>query len=770
MDKILYDLMDWAEIEAIVYSEHDHPEMVLGPHKVKNGILVQTFLPGAKSVFLKRERDGKLFRMEEADEAGFFAVLLPGRKIFAYEFIAHYGDGEEKVHKDPYQYPPFLTEETLDRFSRGKHGEIYRYLGAQLVTASRSGTEIQYDRGWKSSGKNAAGNVRGTHFAVWAPNAMRVSVVGDFNDWDGRIHPMEKRGDSGVFTLFIPDVGPGELYKYEIKWNARTVVFKRDPYGFRCEVAPDDANIVTDLNTYVWKDEKWLLERGKFQAEREPVSIYEVYLGNWRKEPSAMGKSAAGEEATGWKNYREIAVELAEHILKMGYTHVELLPVTEYLEEDSLGYRVSGYYAVSSRFGTPEDFMYFVDYLHGKGIGVILDWNISSFPKDAGGLAQFDGTCLYEHLDPRQGEYFPGQVKLYNYARPQVANFLQGNALFWAKIYHVDGLRIPNMDLMLYLDYGKGPGEWVPNELGGRENLAAVEFIQKLCHLLHTREKGILLIGEEKGAWPGVTRQPEEKGLGLDFKWNRGWTRDFLEYLKLDPYFRKGSHERLLFSMIYAYSEKFMLSFDREEMALYGGALLDNMPGEWEQKFANLRVAYGYMMVHPGKKLTYMEQELGGNCQSKEPPFALYEREGSEYTAMEKYIHAWNEFYASHPSLYDNDYQQDGFEWISCLDANHSILAFVRRDREHSEELLVVCNFTPVLYENYKVGVPYQGTYREVFNSEEEEFGGTGYVNKDTVVSKPVAWDGREYSINIDVPPMGVSVWKICDRKTGVKA
>ena len=761
MDKKLYDLMDWAEIEAIVYSEHDHPETIFGSHKVRGGILTQTFLPGAKSVFVKNEKDGKLYSMAEADEAGFFAVLTPGRKVQPYEFLADYGDGQEETYKDAYVYPSFIPEEEIKQFEIGKNYEIYRYLGAHPAVVKGFGEEAVISWGRMASVRKGSYAVKGVHFAVWAPGAMRVSVVGDFNQWDGRRHPMCKRGDSGIFSLFIPDVTCGDIYKYEIKINARTIVLKADPYGFRSEVRPSNASIVTDISNFEWEDSDWLKRRAKSDFKKEAMSIYEVHLGSWRR-----AEKKAEKEAEGFMNYREIAPLLAAYVKDMGYTHIELLPVMEHPLDESWGYQVTGYYAVTSRYGTPQDFQYFMNYMHKEGIGVILDWVPAHFPKDGHGLARFDGSCLYEHPDTRMGEHPHWGTLIFNYAYPQVANFLIANALFWKDVYHADGIRVDAVASMLYLDYGKQDSEWLPNEYGGHENLKAIAFLRKLSRAFHEKADGAILIAEESTAWPKVTGDISDDGLGFDMKWNMGWMNDFTSYMRIDPYFRKGCHGFLVFSMIYAYSEQFLLPFSHDEVVHEKGSMLMKMPGDMGQKFGNLRAAFGFMMTHPGKKLQFMGQEFG-QVEEWNEKRSLHWEELSDalHKAMQSYVKDLNHFYVQHPALYENDYEEEGFEWISCMDADHSIIAFMRRAKESAEQLLVICNFTPVLYDNFKAGVPFAGRYKEIFNSDEEKYGGTGCLNKGQQQAKEVMWDGREYSITLDMPPFGICIFQAIPKR-----
>lgn len=756
MNKKLYDLMDWAGIEAVVYSEEDHPENILGAHKVRGGYLVQTFIPNAQKISVRIVETGKRYQMEQVDEAGFFAVLIPGKSFGAYTFLVTNGDGTKVEQEDSYLYTDLIGANDIKRFSSGIHYFVYDYMGAHTMAVSGyMGTaEPEWDAQSASKGK-----VFGTHFAVWAPNAMRVSVVGDFNHWDGSRHQMCRIGDSGVFALFIPGVKQGELYKYEIKLNYKTVILKTDPYGFACEQRPADASIVCNTAGYRWQDSRWMKLRKEQDFMKAPVSVYEVHLGSWmKKECEESGEIDCQRE---FYNYRELAPLLADYVKKMRYTHVELMPVMEHPLDESWGYQVTGYYAVTSRYGTPEDFMYFVDYLHQNKIGVILDWVPAHFPKNGNGLARFDGTCLYEHLDPRQGEHPHWGTLIYNYGRPQVANFLIANALFWVKKYHVDGIRMDAVASMLYLDYGKQDGEWVANMYGGNENLEAIALLQKLSDVFHKECPGAWLIAEESTAWPKVTGQTSENGLGFDMKWNMGWMNDFITYMQTDPLFRKGRHGMLTFSMIYAYSENFILVLSHDEVVHMKGSMLMKMPGDMEQKFANLRAAYAFMIMHPGKKLLFMGQEFGQSTEWNEKISLPWEEaQQPENQRLQHFVSNLNAFYQKHPALYELDYSEDGFEWLSSMDADHSIITFMRYSDDAKEKLLVVCNFTPVLYENFKVGVPLPGKYKEIFNSDAEEYGGSGHGNRRVKNSKTVSWDGREESISIEVPPLGVCVFR----------
>ena len=744
MDKNLYDLMDWAAIEEIAYSECDRPKKILGSHKVENGFLVQTFIPHAKSVELLIDGNKNPVAMECADEVGFFACLVGRSKEFKYQFIVTYDNDSVQTIYDPYSFDSIYTEEDLSKFEAGINYEIYEKMGAKPMTLS---------------------GVEGVNFSVWAPEAMRVSVVGDFNLWDGRRNQMNKLGDFGVYELFIPGLKAGDLYKFEIKTMKGEPMLKADPYAFYSELRPNTASIVADISGFEWSDEDWMKNRDVFQStetDKSPaMNIYELHLGSWiRKE---MQYAENGEEVNGsvFYNYREIAPKLATYVKKMNYTHIELMPIMEHPLDGSWGYQVTGYYSPTSRYGTPDDFMYFMNYMHKKNIGVILDWVPAHFPRDLHGLGCFDGSHVYEHPDPRRGSHPHWGTLIYNYARPQVSNFLIANALFWAEKYHVDGIRMDAVASMLYLDYGKNAGEWLPNIYGGNENLDAIEFLKHLNSIYKKKHPSSLLIAEESTAWPKITGDLKDGGLGFDYKWNMGWMNDFLEFMKLDPYFRSGDYNGLTFSLLYAYSENFILVLSHDEVVHGKATLAGKMPGATqEEKFNNLRVAYGFMMTHPGKKLLFMGQEFGQMNEWNEDVSLEWDLlEYENHKKMQRYSKALNKLYLDYPALYKLDYNPDGFEWINCTSKDETIVVFLRKTEKEEDILVVVCNFTTVVYER-EIGVPYKGTYTEIFNSDDKKFGGSGVGNKRAKKSVKKKVDGRENSLKIKVPPMAMVVFK----------
>lgn len=728
MDKKLYKLMNWPEIEGIIYSECDNPHDYLGQHVTPQGLLIQAFMPGASCIVVRIDGQTKTYTMEEVDEAGYFAVLIPGRKKVKYTLFITFPDGQSREIRDPYAYDVSVSRQALKEFELGINYRVYDLLGAHVMEVD---------------------GVLGTHFSVWAPNAVRVSVVGDFNNWDGRINPMRKDYESGVFDLFIPGVWTGAIYKYEIKFKGGMVGLKSDPYAYSAELRPDTASVVYDIKNFKWEDKEWIAKRDKTPALKSPISVYEMHLGSFKKPTDGRD----------FYNYRELAPMVIEYVKNMNYTHVELMPITEHPFDASWGYQVTGYYAPTSRYGSPLDFKYFINELHKAGIGVILDWVPAHFPRDTFGLSNFDGTCLYEHQDPRQGSHPDWGTLIYNYGRPQVKNFLIGSALFWAEEYHVDGIRSDAVASMLYLDYGKRDGEWVANMYGGKENLEAIEFLKHMNSIFKKRGLSTLLIAEESTAWPKVTGDVENDSLGFDLKWNMGWMNDFTNFMRQDPLFRKGCYGDLTFSMIYNYSENFILVFSHDEVVHGKSSMIYKMPGEtMEEKFANLRVAYGFMFTHPGKKLLFMGQDFGQTsewAEDKEVEWNLLEYDSHQQ--MQAFVKDMNTLYQKEPALYEMDYDVNGFKWINCISADETILVF-ERIASNGEKLVVVANFTPVKRANYKIGVPDAGKYKEIFNSDSAVYGGDDFVNPRLKVSKKDECDGFEDSIRIKVPPMGISI------------
>ena len=627
-----------------------------------------------------------------------------------------------------------FTELDQYLFGQGTHYDIYRKLGAHPVKE---------------------GNQEGVYFAVWAPNAQGVSVIGEFNEWDEQANPMTKAGPIGVFETFVPGAKIGQLYKFFIIGMNGEHIYKADPYANESELRPGTASRITDIRDFKWKDGTWMKNRQKFDETKDAMSIYEVHPGSWRKHP------ATEEDEKGFYNYRELAVKLAEYVKDMGYTHVELMGIAEHPFDGSWGYQVTGYYAPTSRYGTPQDFKYLVDYLHRQKIGVILDWVPAHFPKDAHGLANFDGTAVYEHADPRQGEHPDWGTKIYNYGRPEVKNFLIANALFWIEECHVDGLRVDAVASMLYLDYGKNDGQWVANKYGGNQNLEAIEFFKHLNTVVLGRNHGTVMIAEESTAWPKVTGKAEEDGLGFSLKWNMGWMNDFLEYMKLDPYFRKFNHNKMTFSMTYAYSEKYVLVISHDEVVHLKKSMLEKMPGELDDKFKNLKAAYTFMFCHPGKKLLFMGQEFGQLREwSEERELDWFLLAEPEHQQMKEWVKALLHLYKSHKAMYEMDQSWEGFEWINADDGYRSIYSFMRHSKGAKKNLLFVCNFTPMARDDYRVGVPRKKQYKLILNSDEEKYGGTGEVRKKIYKAEAKECDGRPYSFAYKLPPYGVAVFE----------
>lgn len=736
MDK-LYNLMNWRNIEGVVYSDIDNPSTVLGPKQVKGGNLVCTFVPDATRVSIKVDGVKKTYPMELMDDAGYYAVLLPRTVKGKYKISAEYADGLVNEYYDAYAFTPSTPIEVFKKFNAGICYDIYDYLGAHKATID---------------------GVSGYTFAVWAPFALRVSVVGDFNAWDGRRHMMNKVEDTGVFTLFIPEVKEGELYKFEIRKKDGTLVMKADPYANASQKRPETASITSDLDGFSWNDDAWIKSRENKEPLKEPLSIYELHLGSWKKP-----KQQDVDPREDYYNYKELAPMIAEYVKDMGYTHIELMPIMEYPFDASWGYQVTGYYATTSRYGTPKDFMYFMDYMHKEDIGVILDWVPAHFPKDMFGLAVFDGTCLYEHENPIQANHPDWGTLIFNYGRPEVSNFLIANAFFWVKKFHIDGIRMDAVASMLYLDYGKQNSQWIPNIYGGNENLEAVEFFKHLNSQFKKQCKGALLIAEDSSAWPKITGYVEdEDGLGFDFKWNMGWMNDFLAYMQCDPYFRKNNYNQLTFSMIYQYSENFCLVFSHDEVVHGKKSMFSKMAGQTDdEKYANLRAAYAYMMTHPGKKLIFMGQDFAQRGEWNEEESLPWDcLEDERCKQVNDFVKDLNKMYKSQPALYQLDSDVDGFSWVNCVSSVNSTVSFVRQGIDEGETLLVICNFDTISYKEFIVGVPKPGKYKEILNSDDTKFGGSGLVNGRVKSSKSAAYDGRENSITISLPALSVVVLK----------
>lgn len=726
-------------LNKLLHFDHHDPFEVLGFHKIhwgeKNISVIRVLNPSAKSIqVVDLSAKGKketVYEMQPVHYNGMFeCVFEDGRDFFPYLLRIEYHNGVIHETEDPYVFPPVLTDFDLHLFNEGNHQQIYEKLGAHIMEVN---------------------GVKGVLFAVWAPNARAVAVVGDFNAWDNRRHQMRVRGSSGVWEIFVPRIGEGENYKFQIKTKHHHILDKSDPYGFYAEVRPKTASRVWDINKYTWHDEAWLKKRAQSQNLHKPMSIYEVHLGSWMRVP----------ETNGFLTYRDLAVKLAEYVKEMGYTHVELLPVAEHPFDGSWGYQVTGYYAPTSRFGTPEDFMYFVDYMHQNNIGVILDWVPGHFPKDAHGLARFDGTALYEHEDPRKGEHMDWGTYIFNYGRNEVRNFLIANALFWLEKYHIDGLRVDAVASMLYLDYSRKEGEWVPNIYGGRENLEAIDFMKRMNELVFSKFPGTTTIAEESTAFGGVSRPTYVGGLGFEFKWNMGWMNDTLVYFSKEPIYRKYHQGTLTFSMVYAYSENFILVLSHDEVVHGKRSILNKMPGDVWQKFANVRLLYTYMWTHPGKKLLFMGQDFGqwdewSEAKSIDWHLTQYE----PHAKLQRLVRDLNHLYVQEPALYELDTDPYGFEWIDFYDSDNSIISYLRRDRK-GDFVVVVLNMTPVPRYQYRIGTIARGFYREIFNSDSEIYGGANIGNAGGVWSDDIAWQGKPYSLSLTLPPLAGIILKL---------
>ncbi|HZQ52222.1 MAG TPA: 1,4-alpha-glucan branching protein GlgB [Bryobacteraceae bacterium] len=721
--------MTEQEIEAIAGGYHGDPFAVLGPHALSNEGKseweIRAFLPQAKHVEVAI--NGTPVAMQRAHPAGLFTARTSSEPSRYKLRITDYNDAVSEA-EDAYRFQPLLSDFDLHLHGEGTNYEGYNSFGAHPVTVD---------------------GVAGTRFAVWAPNAIVVSVVGNFNDWDTRRHAMRQR-TGGVWEIFIPGVGPGMAYKYAVKSRFRGYSqMKSDPYAFWMETPPKSASIVTDMSHFEWHDQGWMERRASTNALDRPISFYEVHLGSWLR----------GEHHQPL-GYRQLASKLVEYVKRMGYTHIELMPIAEHPFAPSWGYQVTGYFAPTSRFGPPEDFMYFVDCCHQAGIGVVMDWVPAHFPKDAHGLAFFDGTALYEHEDPRLGEHRDWGTLIFNFGRNEVRSFLISNAMFWLKKYHIDGLRVDAVASMLYLDYSREPGQWIPNIYGGNENLEAIDFLRKTNELVH-QVPGAITIAEESTAFTGVSRPVYLNGLGFTMKWNMGWMHDMLHYFERDPIYRKYHQNDITFSMIYAFTENFVLPISHDEVVYGKRALLDKMPGDEWQRFANARTFLSYMYAHPGKKLLFMGSEIGQTAEwNYESEVQWWLLDYEIHRKFQTFCAALNALHQSEPALYEVDFQYWGFEWIDFHDSENSIISFVRRAKRREDYLVFVCNFTPTPHYDYRIGFPEAGGHREIFNSDAEMFGGSNMGNGGYIHAEPTESHGRPASAKLIIPPLGVMAFK----------
>ncbi|OHE72918.1 MAG: 1,4-alpha-glucan branching enzyme [Verrucomicrobia bacterium GWF2_51_19] len=729
-------LIKKLDLEAIESAQHKHPHSILGMHPLREGgVVVRAFLQNAMSceVIDFTSAPEKRYPMQRLSENGLFEVVIADKNsVFPYRLRLEQYNGEIRQCYDPYSFLPTLSDEDLHLFNEGKHHRAYSKLGSRIC-------EIN--------------GVSGVAFAVWAPSARRVSLVGDFNQWDGHYLPMRLMGSSGIWELFVPGLERGMKYKYEI-WGAHEeLLLKSDPYAIYFEGAPNNASIIWDIEDFDWKDFGWLDHRSRTNWRQEPMSIYEMHLGSWKR------KADDGDRPL---TYRELAHELIDYLKEMGYTHVELMPVAEHPFSGSWGYQVTGFFAPTHRFGTPQDFMYFVDQLHRHGIGVIVDWVPAHFPKDAFALARFDGTALYEHADPRQGEHQDWGTLIFNYDRHEVRNFLIGSALSWFDRFHIDGIRVDAVASMLYLDYSRTDGNWVPNQYGGRENIGAIDFLRSTNDLIHHYYPGAVTIAEESTAFGRVSHPTSDYGLGFDFKWNMGWMHDVLEFFKKDPVHRKHHHSQLTFGMLYQYSEHFISVFSHDEVVHGKGSMMMKM-GSWHmsEKAATLRALYTYMWMWPGKNTLFMGSDFGQSiewCYDRCLEWHLLQY--MDHEGIRRAVRDLNHLYREHRSIAANDYNPDGFQWINSDDWEHSIISFLRIGKHSGETLFIVGNFTPVQRDNYRFGLPHHGTWKEIFNSNASEYGGSNIGNKGAIATEALSWNGRPYSATLTLPPLSTAIFK----------
>ena len=717
-----------GDLDRFLSLSHGDPHSILGIHPQKKGVMVRVFRPEAQSVSILLNGKGAEVRLDCAHSAGLFETLLEVSEVSPYRVKVEYSGNKVFTYWDPYAFWPTLGEMDVYLLGEGNHQKLHEKMGAHFMIHQ---------------------GVEGVSFSVWAPGAKAVSVVGDFNGWDGRLHPMRCMGSSGIWEIFIPEIGQGMNYKYEIRTHDGRRLLKADPYAFATEKPPKTASVVYK-STYQFQDREWMANRTQGDFLKKPLSIYEMHLESWRTVP---------EEGNRPLTYREMAVQLADYLQELGFTHVEFMPVMEHPFGGSWGYQVTSYFAPTARFGTPDDFKYLVDYLHQKGIGVILDWVPAHFPKDEFALGRFDGTALYEHLDPRQGEHPDWGTYVFNFGRNEVRNFLLSSALYWLEEYHVDGLRLDAVASMLYLDYSRKEGEWVPNQFGGNENLEAISFLKKLNELVHAQFPGVIMAAEESTAWPGVSRPTYTGGLGFGFKWNMGWMHDTLFYFSRDSVYRRYDHNNLTFGFLYAWSENFILPLSHDEVVHGKCSMIDKMPGDRWQKFANLRSLYGYMWAHPGKKLIFMGSEFAQFSEwNHERSLDWHLTQWADHWRMQNLMSDLNRIYKSHPALWEADVDPSGFQWIDANNANDNAAAFLRKSPSTGRQILVAGNFSPVIRTAYRVGVPKPGYYRELLNTDSNLYGGSNFGNNGGVHAEPVPCHGMPYSVVVALPPLA-TLW-----------
>lgn len=727
------NMLSKEEISAIVEGNHGNVFAVLGIHRNKGTkkVFIRAYQPFASSIEVVDKQGVSLGQMKKIDERGFFQINFDKTEDFVYHFRIINDKGHVYEAEDTYRFPATIGDIDEYLFAQGNHRDIYKKLGSHLM-------EID--------------GVKGVAFAVWAPNAKRVSVIGSFNNWDGRINVMRKHVNCGVWDIFIPGLVEGEYYKFEIKTQDDRILTKSDPVGTYAEVRPNTASIVYDINHYQWNDGEWMKYRENSNTYDRPMSIYEVHLGSWRRK---------GDNGSEFLTYREFAERLVPYVSNMGFTHVEFLPLCEHPLDASWGYQITGLFAPTSRFGTPDDFRYMIDKFHQAGISVIMDWVPAHFPKDAHGLAEFDGTCLYEHSDPRKGEHKDWGTKIYNYGRTEVCNLLCASALYWLKEFHIDGLRVDAVASMLYLDYSRKQGEWVPNVYGGNENLEAIAFIRKMNEMVYTQTKGTITCAEESTAWPMVSRPVSAGGLGFGYKWNMGWMNDTLRYISHEPVHRKYHHGLLTFGLLYAFNENFILPISHDEVVHGKGSMLEKMPGDEWQKFANLRAYYGFMWTHPGKKLLFMGNEFGQDWEwNSEESLRWFLLDYPMYKGMQNCVRDLNLMYKGNEPLYEEDFDSHGFEWIDHSNCDDSVISYIRKGHNPDDYLVVVCNFTPVVRHNYRIGVSEACSYQEIFNSDDKNYWGGGVRNEGPQQAQNFGVSGRPYSIELVLPPLSTIVLK----------